>query len=69
MAACFPDEALELIAEKLIDNIYNYGPDTNEFFSVIPAMSPVSFSAGSRAGALSWWVALYDWYCDLPPGS
>ena len=26
----------------------NYGPDTNTFFSVIPAMSPVSFCAGSR---------------------
>ncbi|MGI6458274.1 MAG: molybdopterin-dependent oxidoreductase [bacterium] len=64
------DEALELIAEKLIDNIYNYGPDTNEFFSVIPAMSPVSFSAGSRLAHYLGGVfcSFYDWYCDLPPG-
>src|SRR5215510_5741428 len=39
------DEALTLIADQLLDNVYQYGPDTNTFFSVIPAMSPVSFSA------------------------
>ena len=42
------DEALGLIAEKLVENVYRHGPDTNTFFSVIPAMSPVSFSAGTR---------------------
>ncbi len=42
------DEALTMVAGKLLDNIYQYGPDTNTFFSVIPAMSPVSFCAGSR---------------------
>lgn len=64
------DEALELIAEKLVDNIYNYGPDTNTFFSVIPAMSPVSFCAGSRFAHYTGGVfcSFYDWYCDLPPG-
>lgn len=64
------DEALELIAEKLLDNIYQHGPDTNSFFSVIPAMSPVSFSAGSRLAQYLGGVFLsfYDWYCDLPPG-
>ncbi len=64
------DEALELIAEKVVDNIYNYGPDTNTFFSVIPAMSPVSFSAGSRFAHYTGGVfcSFYDWYCDLPPG-
>ncbi len=64
------DEALELIAEKVLDNIYNYGPDTNTFFSVIPAMSPVSFSAGSRLAHYLGGVfcSFYDWYCDLPPG-
>lgn len=64
------DEALEYVAEKVVDNIYNYGPDTNTFFSVIPAMSPVSFSAGSRfahqVGGV--FCSFYDWYCDLPPG-
>ncbi|MCW5976795.1 MAG: molybdopterin-dependent oxidoreductase [Bryobacteraceae bacterium] len=64
------DEALTLIAEKLLDNIYNYGPDTNTYFSVIPAMSPVSFCAGSRFAHYTGGVfcSFYDWYCDLPPG-
>ena len=59
-----------MVAEKLLDNIYNYGPDTNSFFSVIPAMSPVSFCAGSRLAHYIGGVFLsfYDWYCDLPPG-
>ncbi|HEY3360231.1 MAG TPA: molybdopterin-dependent oxidoreductase, partial [Polyangia bacterium] len=64
------DEALGLIARKLLDNVYQHGPDTNFFFSVIPAMSPVSFSGGSRLahfiGAV--FLSFYDWYCDLPPG-
>ncbi|MDM7917187.1 MAG: molybdopterin-dependent oxidoreductase, partial [Candidatus Eisenbacteria bacterium] len=64
------DEALEQIASKLLDNIYQHGPDTNTFFSVIPAMSPVSFSAGSRLAHYIGGVfcSFYDWYCDLPPG-
>jgi len=64
------DEALQIIAEKVVDNIYNYGPDTNTFFSVIPAMSPVSFCAGSRLAHFLGGVfcSFYDWYCDLPPG-
>jgi len=64
------DEALTLIAEKLLDNVYNHGPDTNTFFSVIPAMSPVSFCAGSRLAHYLGGVmcSFYDWYCDLPPG-
>jgi complex iron-sulfur molybdoenzyme family reductase subunit alpha len=64
------DEALQIIAEKVVDNIYTYGPDTNTFFSVIPAMSPVSFSAGSRLAHYLGGVfcSFYDWYCDLPPG-
>ncbi len=64
------DEALTLVANKLLDNIYQYGPDTNTFFSVIPAMSPVSFCAGSRLAHYIGGVmcSFYDWYCDLPPG-
>jgi complex iron-sulfur molybdoenzyme family reductase subunit alpha len=64
------DEALDFIAAKLLDNIYQHGPDTNTFFSVIPAMSPVSFAAGARfchfIGGV--FCSFYDWYCDLPPG-
>lgn len=64
------DEAYEHIANKLLDNIYKYGPDTNTFFSCIPAMSPVSYSAGSRLAQYLGGVfcSFYDWYCDLPPG-
>ena len=64
------DEAYEHIANKLLNNIYEYGPDTNTFFSVIPAMSPVSYSAGSRLAHYIGGVfcSFYDWYCDLPPG-
>ena len=64
------DEALTTIADKLLDNIYQYGPDTNTYFSVIPAMSPISFCAGSRFAHYTGGVfcSFYDWYCDLPPG-
>jgi nitrate reductase alpha subunit len=64
------DEALELIAGKLLDNVYQHGPDTNAFFSVIPAMSPVSFCGGIRLAHYLGGVvcSFYDWYCDLPPG-
>jgi complex iron-sulfur molybdoenzyme family reductase subunit alpha len=64
------DEALDYVADKLLTNIYQHGPDTNTFFSVIPAMSPVSFAAGARLchdiGGV--FCSFYDWYCDLPPG-
>jgi len=64
------DEALTYIGNKLLDNVYQYGPDTNTFFSVIPAMSPVSFAAGTRLAHYIGGVvcSFYDWYCDLPPG-
>ncbi len=64
------DEALTFVAGKLLDNITDHGPDTNTFFSVIPAMSPVSFAAGSRLAHFLGGVfcSFYDWYCDLPPG-
>jgi nitrate reductase alpha subunit len=64
------DVALDYIANKLLDNIYQYGPDTNTFFSVIPAMSPVSFAGGARLCHFLGGVfnSFYDWYCDLPPG-
>lgn len=64
------DEALDYVAGKLLDNVYQHGPDTNTFFSVIPAMSPVSFAAGARLCHFIGGVfcSFYDWYCDLPPG-
>ena len=64
------DEALRKIAVALVDNIYQHGPDTNTFFTVIPAMSPISFCSGIRLAHLLGGVvcSFYDWYCDLPPG-
>ncbi|MEN8204972.1 MAG: molybdopterin-dependent oxidoreductase [Pseudomonadota bacterium] len=65
------DTALTDIADQVIANIQDSGPDSLTFFSPIPAMSPVSFSAGIRLAHLLGGVAcsFYDWYCDLPPGS
>jgi len=65
------DEALELIAAANIHTIKTYGPDRVVGFSPIPAMSQLSYAAGSRYLQLSGGVNLsfYDWYCDLPPAS
>ena len=48
-----------------------YGPDRNAGFSVIPAMSMLSYAAGARFLNLMGGTPLsfYDWYADLPPSS
>jgi nitrate reductase alpha subunit len=65
------DEALELIAASVIYTIKQHGPDRVVGFSPIPAMSQISYAAGSRFLSLLGGVAMsfYDWYCDLPPAS
>ncbi len=65
------DEVNELIAAANIYTIRQYGPDRVIGFSPIPAMSMVSYAAGSRYLSLIGGVCLsfYDWYCDLPPSS
>lgn len=65
------DEALDLIAASNVHTIKKYGPDRIVGFSPIPAMSQLSYAAGSRYLQLSGGVNLsfYDWYCDLPPAS
>ena len=65
------DEANEIIAAANAYTIKNYGPDRVVGFSPIPAMSMVSYAAGSRYLSLIGGVPLsfYDWYCDLPPAS
>jgi len=47
------------------------GPDRVAGFSPIPAMSQISYAAGSRFFSLLGGVIMsfYDWYCDLPPAS
>jgi len=65
------DEVTELIAAANVHTIKEYGPDRVVGFSPIPAMSMVSYAAGSRYLSLIGGVCLsfYDWYCDLPPAS
>ncbi len=51
--------------------IRRHGPDRIVGFSPIPAMSMVSYAAGTRFLSLIGGVSLsfYDWYADLPPAS
>ncbi len=65
------DEALEMIAASVIHTIKQHGPDRVIGFSPIPAMSQISYAAGSRFLTLLGGVPMsfYDWYCDLPPAS
>src|SRR5699024_1438885 len=65
------DEVYEIIAAANAHTIKQYGPDRVIGFSPIPAMSMVSYAAGTRYLSLLGGVPLsfYDWYCDLPPAS
>ncbi|RCK46551.1 nitrate reductase [Thalassospira profundimaris] len=65
------DEATEIIAAANAYTTKTYGPDRVFGFSPIPAMSMVSYAAGSRYLSLLGGVCMsfYDWYCDLPPAS
>ncbi len=65
------DEALEIIAASVVHTVKQHGPDRVIGFSPIPAMSQVSYAAGSRFLTLLGGVVMsfYDWYCDLPPAS
>ncbi len=65
------DECLELIAASMIYTAKKYGPDRVIGFSPIPAMSMLSYAAGSRFLQLFGGVLLsfYDLYADFPPAS
>ena len=65
------DEVSDLIAAAHVHTIRRYGPDRIAGFSPIPAMSMVSYAAGTRFLSLIGGVCLsfYDWYADLPPAS
>ncbi len=65
------DEVAELIAAAHVQTIKAYGPDRIAGFSPIPAMSQVSYSAGTRFLSLIGGVILsfYDWYADMPIAS
>ncbi|MGE3067522.1 MAG: nitrate reductase subunit alpha, partial [Hyphomicrobiaceae bacterium] len=65
------DEVTEIIAAANAYTVKTHGPDRVIGFSPIPAMSMVSYAAGSRYLSLLGGVCMsfYDWYCDLPPSS
>jgi len=65
------EELAELIAAATVHSIKTYGPDRVGGFTPIPAMSPVSFAAGSRFLTLigGHTTTFYDWYADLPAAS
>jgi len=65
------DEVNEIIAASNVYTAKEYGPDRIIGFSPIPAMSMVSYAAGSRYLSLigGTCMSFYDWYCDLPPSS
>jgi nitrate reductase / nitrite oxidoreductase, alpha subunit len=62
------DEILELVAASTIYTIKRYGPDRVLGFTPIPAMSMLSYAAGTRFLSLLGGTILsfYDWYADLP---
>ncbi len=65
------EEAMEIVAAAHTSTIKDFGPDRVAGFSVIPAMSMISYGAGSRymelmGGSM---LSFYDWYADLPPAS
>jgi nitrate reductase alpha subunit len=65
------DEVAELTAAAHVHTVKEFGPDRVAGFSPIPAMSMVSYAAGTRFLSLIGGVCLsfYDWYADLPPAS
>ncbi len=65
------EEVNQLIASANVYTIKKYGADRIIGFSPIPAMSMISYAAGSRYLSLIGGVCMsfYDWYCDLPPSS
>ena len=65
------EEVNQLIASANVYTAKQYGPDRVIGFSPIPAMSMISYAAGSRYLSLIGGVCMsfYDWYCDLPPAS
>ena len=64
-------EVTEIMAAAHVYTIAQYGPDRVAGFTPIPAMSMVSYAAGTRFLSLIGGISLsfYDWYADLPPAS
>ncbi|MGS0745782.1 molybdopterin-dependent oxidoreductase [Syntrophomonas erecta subsp. sporosyntropha] len=65
------DEALDLIADRLLKIIKEDGPEAFALFSPIPSYNYISAASGYRLGTVmgaSGPLSFYDWYCDLPAG-
>ncbi|MEO5335851.1 MAG: molybdopterin-dependent oxidoreductase [Magnetospirillum sp. WYHS-4] len=64
------DEALEMIADKIVDTIKDEAPDCISVFTPVPAVAPVSFAAGHRFAHLigAHTHTFFDWYGDHPTG-
>lgn len=65
------EEVTQIIAASTLYTSLKYGPDRNVGFTPIPAMSMISYAAGSRFMHLlgGQMLSFYDWYADLPPAS
>lgn len=65
------EEVTEIVAAANVYTIKKWGPDRIYGFSPIPAMSMISYAAGSRYLSLigAPCGSFYDWYCDLPAAS
>ncbi|XJZ28239.1 nitrate reductase subunit alpha [Bacillota bacterium Lsc_1132] len=65
------EEVNEIISASLHYTLKKYGPDRIAGFTPIPAMSMVSYAAGSRFLSMlgAPMLSFYDWYADLPPAS
>ena len=71
LVRCSWNEVNELVAAAHVYTVKRYGPDRTAGFTVFPAMSQVSYGAGTRfysmiGGAI---LSFYDWYADLPMAS
>ena len=64
------DEALGMVATGIVDTIQKHAPDCISVFSPVPAVAPVSFSAGHRFAHLigAHVHSFFDWYADHPTG-
>ncbi|MBX9633518.1 MAG: molybdopterin-dependent oxidoreductase [Magnetospirillum sp.] len=64
------DEALQLIADRVLDTMVHHGPEAISVFSPAPAVAPVSYAAGHRFAHLigAHTHTFYDWYGDHAPG-
>ncbi|WP_052761143.1 molybdopterin-dependent oxidoreductase [Sedimenticola thiotaurini] len=64
------DEALEYIANGIVDTIKEEASDCISVFTPVPAVAPVSFAAGHRFASLigGHTHTFFDWYGDHPTG-